>query len=268
MNALAGFETGSLRRGLVTQVRVIHALLMREVITRFGRHNLGVLWLVGEPMMFTIGVAALWYFAGFNHGSRLPIVPFAVTGYTGVLTWRNTVGRCSAALQQNLSLLYHRNVKVLDILLTRVILECAGAAASFAVICTVLVAGGWMSMPEDVLEVIGGLVLMGWFAMGLGLCVGAAAGISELVDRIWHPLAYILMPLSGAAFMADWLKPGFRNVVLLLPMVHCQEMMRGGYFGHVVKTYYDVSYVVTFNLCLTLAGLLLVRFASKRVEGL
>ena len=45
---------------LAIQGRVIHALLMREVITRFGRHNVGVLWLVGEPMLFTLGVAALW----------------------------------------------------------------------------------------------------------------------------------------------------------------------------------------------------------------
>jgi len=34
--------------------------MMREVITRYGRDNLGVLWMVGEPMIFTIGVATLW----------------------------------------------------------------------------------------------------------------------------------------------------------------------------------------------------------------
>ena len=32
-------------RSLAIQFRVIRALLMREVITRFGRHNIGVLWL-------------------------------------------------------------------------------------------------------------------------------------------------------------------------------------------------------------------------------
>jgi hypothetical protein len=42
------------------QRRVIGALLMREIITRFGRDNLGVLWLFVEPMMFTLGVTALW----------------------------------------------------------------------------------------------------------------------------------------------------------------------------------------------------------------
>ena len=56
------------------QWRVIRALLMREVITRFGRENVGVLWLIGEPALFTLGVSALWSAAGLNHGSALPIV--------------------------------------------------------------------------------------------------------------------------------------------------------------------------------------------------
>ena len=48
------------------QRRVLHALLMREIITRFGRENLGVLWLVAEPMLFTLGVATLWTAAGLH----------------------------------------------------------------------------------------------------------------------------------------------------------------------------------------------------------
>jgi len=49
---------------LAIQRRVIWALMMREVITRFGRENLGVLWLIGEPMIFTLGVATLWCTTG------------------------------------------------------------------------------------------------------------------------------------------------------------------------------------------------------------
>ncbi len=262
------FRAADFRTCLATEGRVIHALLMREIITRFGRHNLGMLWLIAEPMMFTLGVAALWTFGGFSHSSNIPVVPFAVTGYTSVLMWRNTVGRCSIAVLQNLNLLYHRNVKVIDILITRVILECLGAIGSFIIISSVLVAGGWMPMPEDFLKIVEGLALLAWFSMGLGLAVGAAASLNELIDRIWHPLAYVLMPLSGAGFMLAWLPPTVRSYLQSFPMVHCLELLREGYFGHLVPTYYDISYVVIFNMCLTLASLILVRFASRRVEGL
>src|SRR5271154_7236383 len=103
-------STPSLLQCLGIQRRVLHALLMREIITRFGRENLGVLWLVGEPMLFTLGVATLWAAAGLHHRSPIPIVAFAVTGYSTVLMWRNSANRAGSSIQANKQLLFHRNV--------------------------------------------------------------------------------------------------------------------------------------------------------------
>ena len=222
-------------------MRVIGALLMREVITRFGRENVGVLWLIAEPMMFTLGVAALWSAAGLVHSSSLPIVAFAITGYSCVLMWRNSVGRCNSAIQHNLNLLYHRNVQVIDVFITRIILEMAGATASFIVLSLFFLAIEEISPPVDLLQVVFGWLMMAWFGASLSLVIGAATAYSEIVDRIWHPAAYLLFPLSGAGFMVDWLPPAAQQVVLLLPMVHGVEIIREGYFGNVVRTHYDIG---------------------------
>jgi len=254
-------------RSLQIQRRVIHALLMREVITRFGRENIGVLWLIGEPMVFTLGITALWSAAGMNHGSSLPIVAFAITGYSSVLMWRNSVNRCNAGIQSNFNLLYHRNVRVLDVFVTRILLEMAGATASFLVLATFFTAIEWMELPADPLLVVSGWLMLAWFGAALAVLVGAASAYSELVDRIWHPTAYLLFPLSGAAYMVDWLPAKAQAVVLLLPMVHGVEMLREGYFGHVVRTHYDAVYMAQVNLVLTLLGLLLVRDAARRAEA-
>jgi ABC-type polysaccharide/polyol phosphate export permease len=255
------------RRSLAIQRRVIWALLMREVITRFGRENVGVLWIVGEPMLFTLGVAALWSAAGLNHGSALPIVAFAITGYSSVLLWRNTVGRCNSGIQQNFNLLYHRNVRVLDVFLTRILLEMSGATASFAVLATFFTAIEWIKPPVDLLQVVAGWMMLAWFGAALAILVGAATAYSELVERIWHPTAYLLFPLSGAAFMVDWLPTTAQKTVLLLPMVHGVEMVREGYFGNVVHTHYDAAYMALVNLVLTLLALLVLRDAASRVES-
>ena len=58
------------------QLRVIYALLMREIITRYGRHNFGFMWLFLEPMLFTTGIVILWYNLKGAH-SNISIVPFA-----------------------------------------------------------------------------------------------------------------------------------------------------------------------------------------------
>lgn len=43
------------------QRRVVWALVMREMITRFGREGLGVLWIMAEPAMFVGGRDDLFF---------------------------------------------------------------------------------------------------------------------------------------------------------------------------------------------------------------
>jgi capsular polysaccharide transport system permease protein len=263
---MATESTPSLLHCLNIQRRVLHALLMREIITRFGRENLGVLWLVGEPMLFTLGVATLWTAAGLHHGSPIPIVAFAVTGYSSVLMWRNSANRSGGAIAQNKPLLFHRNVRVIDVLLTRIGLEIGGATASFIVLSTLFTFVGWMPLPGDLLMVLCGWFMLAWFGASLALLIGAGTAHSEIVERLWHPAAYLLFPLSGAGFMVEWLPVGMQKFVMLLPMVHGVEMLREGYFGNVVPTHYDVGYMASCCLVMSLTGLYLVREAGRRVE--
>src|ERR1022692_2739232 len=214
---------------LGVQRRVLHALLMREIITRFGRENFGVLWLVGEPMLFTMGIVTLWSAIGLHHGSPIPIVAFAVTGYSSVLLWRNCATRAGGAIAQNKQLLFHRNVRVIDVLITRIIIEIGGATGSFIMLSLLFIFVGWMPMPDDLLEVVFGWTMLAWFGASLALLIGAGTAFSEIVERLWHPVSYLMFPISGAAFMVDWLPEGLQNVVLLLPMVHGVEILREGY---------------------------------------
>lgn len=67
--------------------------------------------------------------------------------------------------------------------------------------------------------------------------------------------------------MVDWLPRAAQEAVLLLPMVHGVEIVREGYFGHVVRTHYDVGYMAAANTILTLSGLLLLRHAARHAES-
>jgi ABC-2 type transport system permease protein/capsular polysaccharide transport system permease protein len=238
---------------------------MREILTRYGRHNIGFLWLFVEPMMFTTGVTILWTLSKAVHGSTLPIVAFALTGYSSVLLWRNMPGRCIHAIEYNLSLMYHRNVRAMDIFLARLLLEAGGATISFATLSLFYIYIGWLDPPIDVLEVIGGWLLIGWFGAALAMFLGALSEKSELVDKIWHPTSYLLFPLSGAAFMVDALPKSVQTLVLYIPMVNGVEIVREGYFGHLVKAHYDLPYMLTCCLALTFAALVQVADVSRNI---
>lgn len=247
-------------------MRVIRALLLREVITRYGRHGLGMLWMMLEPMIFTLGIATLWYFIRDHLASDIPVIAFAITGYSSVLMWRNTANRTAKAIEPNLSLMYHRNVKVFDVFMSRIILEWVGSTASFAVLTILFASMGTMRWPSDLVSVLLGWCLLAWFSMGLAMIVGAVSERSETFERTWHVFTYLMFPLSGAAFMVDWLPAAAQKIILLFPMVHGVELIREGFFGHSVRTYGDVAYFSICNLVLMLIGLALTREAEKRVQ--
>lgn len=255
----------SLLESVAVQARVIKALFIREVLTRFGRHNIGFLWIFVEPMLFTLGVTALWTAIGASHGSSLPIAAFALTGYSSVLLWRNMPGRCIGAVLPNLSLMLHRNVKLIDIFLSRLMLEAGGATMSFILLGIVFTTIGLINPPEDLLKVVGAWLMTAWFGAGLAILLGAWAEEVETVEKLWHPASYLLFPLSGAAFLVDILPKQAQDIILYLPMVHGVELLREGYFGTVFVAHYDMAYMATCNAVLTFFGLVQVRRTARKI---
>ena len=262
---MASLSVRQFVRSSAIEGRIVHALLLREILTRFGRHNIGFLWLFVEPMLFTLGVTTLWTLTKSVHGSNLPIAAFALTGYSTVLLWRNMPARCIGAIEPNLSLMYHRNVKVVDIFFARLLLEGGGATISFAVLSVVFIAAGMIDPPEDVLQVIGGWMMMAWFGVSLALLMGSLAQEFEVVDKLWHPAAYLLFPLSGAAFLVDAMPAVAQQYLLYLPMVHGTEYIREGYFGSRIHAHHDLAYMALVNASMLVLALAQLRKVSRQV---
>lgn len=251
---------------LAIQKRVIGALLMREIITRYGRNNIGFLWLFVEPMLMTLMIVLLWKYARAAHFSSLNIIAFMITGYPMAMMWRNASNRAIGAIVANQSLLYHRNVRVLDTIFARMFLEIMGASIAQIVIMATFIFLGWMPMPHDVFYMTLAWFLMAWFAIGLGLVICSIAFYFDAFGKLWGTFSFILLPISGALFFVYSLPQNIQSYALYLPMIHGTEMFRHGYFGNVIPTFENPWYLILCNIVLTLFGLLLVRQFSKGVE--
>ena len=246
--------------------RVVGALVLREVITRYGRSGLGSLWLVLEPMLFTLVFTIFWAATQLDTVSALPIVAFSITGWMSFLMWRNAASRCLNAIEANEALYYHRNVRVLDIFTSRIVLEIMGSTAAFALLMGLLNLLEFIAWPADWLTVLLAWFYLCWFALCLGFLVGALSHLSENFSMFWRIISIALMIMSGKFFMVHWLPPTAQEVVLWLPMVHGLEMLRQGYWGDLVPTYHDVGYMIKANLVLMLMGLSLQKLAERKVD--
>lgn len=251
---------------LRVQCRVVHALMMREIITRFGRRNLGFLWLFLEPMLFTIGVVLMWQTFHATREIRFPIAEFAFTGYITVLLWRNAGNRAVKAIEPNRALMYHSNVKLIDIFFARLFLELLGVTGAFVFIACVFLFTGVFIPVHDLYYIVIGWLLLCFFAFGLGVFVGTLTELIDVIGRFWHPISYFMLPVSGAFYLVQWLPESIRQYALYIPIVSCVELIRYGFLGNAFTPYYDISYVLFFNLMLMLIGMLLLIYVGRRIE--
>jgi capsular polysaccharide transport system permease protein len=171
------------------QARVIGALTLRELGTRFGRDNLGYVWLFLEPMMLGGALGALHLASGHSMPGGLDPFVFWVVGYIPFYLFRGIVNRAPSGIAGNQSLLYHRRITVFDIMLSRHLLESAAVGIALGLYLLVFgaVLGEW---PEQPGKIVIGMLLMLGLAHGLALLIAAGSVYTELFDRMTHLLTY------------------------------------------------------------------------------
>lgn len=251
------------QNGWRIQWRVIHALMIRELHTRYGRENIGFLWIMVEPMLFAGLVAILWRVMKGSEQHGVGIVAFVVSGYLPVVLFRHAVSRCVALFVANSSLMYHQQIKVLDFVLVRFIIELLGSMMAYFFIAVVLIGFDQFPVPADIGLLISGWLLYGLFTLSLCLIIAPLSEMSEIVEKFIPVTTYIMLPFSGLFTMASWLSPSSREYLLYSPFVNAMEMMRKGIWGDKVTVYYDIWNPITCSVVLTVIGLALCRHVRK-----
>ena len=257
----------SMARGAEKHLRILGALIMREMATRFGRQGLGFLWLVGEPLVFCFGVIILWTLTKPPFENGVNIGPFVMTGYMCLIVVRHMISQLTSAIQANKGLLYHRQIQPTHILLSRIILEMGGNTMALAIVYVSLLLLGQVNLPDDYILVYSGWILFSLNGVGIALILTGLMMFFEIFERLNNLIGYLMIPLSGAFFMVGWLPESVRPIYLLVPLVHGVEMLRDGVFGDSVKTYYDWFYPAAFGAGMSIIGLLMISAAKDRVDA-
>lgn len=259
-------KRGSLSQAFTIQKRVIKALIMRELHTRYGRENIGYLWLILEPMLLATVIGLIHARGGTVHQGDITPVPLSLLGYCNFMVFRSIFGRAEGAIEQNLPLMYHRTVRIVDILVSRALLEVAGCWMAFAILMGAAVGLQLTHLPERPIWLLAGMFAMVWFAIAGSFIVGGLTYDRRTIGRLVHPLTYVMMPLSGAFFTMSMLPGPLREAFLWVPMAHIFEMIRFGWFVSATDHYLSLSYLFAWLLGMTLIGLILINNVRKRIQ--
>ncbi len=255
----------SLWMSLVVQFRVLGALVIREMNTRYGRENIGFLWIIGEPILFCAGVTIGWSLLRPAHEHGVGVTAIVVTGYVPLTMWRHCIGRGVKAFESNGSLLFHRQVTPLDIITSRVALEVIGTLMAGGIVMTGAIVTGYMDLPVDVSLMYAGLFYHIFFSYATALIISSLSEMSDIVERSVGIISYLSIPFSGTFFMVDWVPESFQRILAWSPSIQNLEMIRAGQFGPGVHPHYDFIYDTWMTALLVLIGLSLVLRVRKHI---
>lgn len=253
-------------RGVVGQLQVVHALLLRETKTRFGESQLGYLWALAQPLLW-IGMFAIIYLAfGRMAPPGMSMLAFLATGIVPFSLFRETAGRCLSAIDSNKGLLFYPQVRPLDLVFARVVLEAVTQLSVLAVLMGGVALYEGPFAIDSVLETFVGLALASGLGASFGLVCCGLTVFSRSVERLFPAVMRPLFWLSALFHPVESLPKSFRDILLLNPVTHAIELVRDGWFPGYRARHSEAIYAAVWILVMLFLGLSLERVARRRIE--
>lgn len=256
----------SFTASLAIQVRVIGAVMLRELHTRFGRNNIGYMWLVLEPMILSAGISIFHVAAHLSLPFGFSPATFYASGYITYIVFRNNVNRASGMIESNKPLLFHKNVTLLDLSVARVLLDMIATMGAMILILGAYILVGLAPFPDRPWLILAGLALMSWLSLGFALLISGASQFSPIIERFVHPTTYLILPFSGMASVMDELPRKFAVINSWFPFPHIADLVREGLRADFHSTYMNLNYVVAMCAVTTLLGLLMLGLARSHMH--
>lgn len=244
-------------------LRVLNALMLRDMRTRFAGSYWGylvqVLWPVAH--MFIIACAMTFRHVPPPFGDSTMV--FAATGAIPALAFQYISREIMKGILTNKPLTYYPQVRTLDVMFSRVLVEIVSSFLGVMLIFSVLMAFGLNPIPVDPVTAICGYLC----AIALGIGVGTINVAIVQVFPGWM-LGYIgigilLYMASGVLFMPSELPEQIYAYMKWNPVLQLVEWVRLGYDPSLPITI-DYVYLFLWVSCTLSLGLTLERTIGRR----
>ncbi len=264
MNSQARRSEGPFR----VHLRVVIAMLRREMTTRYGNSVGGYFWAVGEPVGM-IGLLSLV----FSALARTPalgqnFVVFFATGYLAYNAYRTTADQISKAVRGNKALLKYPNVTVYDALVASGLLQFLTNCMITVLILTAAIMLTGEAVLIDVTRIIGAMIAATILAFGVGTLNAVLFPIFPVWERIFKILMRPLFIVSGIFYLPETMPAPVQDALALNPIVHIVATFRQGVYPVYHATINHLEYPVILGLTLFLFGLLALRRYDERLSEL
>ncbi len=253
-----------LKKSLTEHKAVIWGLLNREITTKFGNSYFGYAWIVVEPMLFIIMFYAMFTFLGKTTGN-MPILLFLLTGIVPFFFFRKSFQSASGAISTNQALLSYRQVKIIDTILARLILQAAVSTLSAFILTAVILylnSGATIYHP---IRIIYMLVLLFALTIGVSLILAVISYYYIDLPKFMEFINRILFFTSGVFFGLNDFPPNISYYLSFNPILQVIEFIRSAFSLERLNIYLSYKYLVAFTIISLFLGVLCYYVARKNI---
>lgn len=253
----------SLLNALRIQLRVIGALTLRDLRTRFGgtyvSYSIAIMW----PLTHLGALLIVYTIIGRQPSYGTDTFTWVLSGTLPFVIFLYATRQIANSLSANGTLLSFSIVRRIDLIMARGIVELVTAVMIGAVMFSIFVLLHGPFAFADFETCVMAVLATYWLGLSLGTFAAPLVRIWPVLVMAIQLLAVLCWITSGVVYLPDSVPEPFHTYLSYNPLVHCSELLRQGLYEDYHSRTLDLDYLMTLTAVLLLTGLSLERVLPK-----
>lgn len=246
-------------------LRIVVALMLREMATTYGKSAGGYVWAIVEPIL-GIALLSLIFSLALSSpgiGSNFPL--FYASGYLPFAMFNDISKKVAASIKFSKPFLAYPSVTFIDSMIARILLNVLTHIA----ITGIVLAGIFVVFRIDPMINLGAilqsLLLTALLAAGVGALNCYLCTAFPVWERIWNILTRPLFLMSGIFYAYAMMPPLAQDYLYFNPLIHTVGLMRSGLYPTYDDSYLFPEFVAAVGLICLLLGLALLERSYRKL---
>lgn len=253
----------SMRLALLQHARVVLALMLRDIKTRFGASYFGFLFGLILPLGHIGIVLAVYVILGRRAPIGTDVSLYLASAIVPFVIWSYTHQKVLTAFAQNRALTSFPIVGFIDIVIARALVELVNAAIILGVVAATFVLLGVDIFVFDRPSFTYSLFL----SYAMGVSTGFVLGIIGMVVPGIMLVGILMVPLywvtSGVLFIPEALPEQVRWMAAIFPLCHIVDFGRSAFYPNYLTDFPNLFYVHAVIVLNVLAGMVFTRYVKR-----
>lgn len=255
----------SIGEAIRRQRNVMHAVILRDIRSRYFNHGLGFLIVPLFPIAHIAILLTIYSVTGRTSTFGDDLLLFFATGLFPALTFTYISRFMSVSVVANKNMLSFPAVHLLDIMLARAFLEFIGVMVSMFIMYIILISMGSEPIPRSPSTALLALLATILLSIGVGTVVSVISAMLPLFPMIYAFSMIVIYLSSGGPIYLQSFPVQVVQICSYNPVFHAVEWMRSAYYLGYPTQDLDKGYLVMWGLGSFAVGLLMERYLKEMI---